>query len=83
MKIRDGFYMPHYEGAGGARYRTEARREGGPWVGQVYLEARTGSSARHKARFTIDDGELVDPTDGDEVCDLILKRSGLKAKKSR
>lgn len=75
MKVRDGFHMKHYELADGTRYRTEARREPGPWVTEVHLESRsTGSSGKRKARHTIEDKELVDATDGDEVCDLTWKR---------
>jgi hypothetical protein len=84
MKIRDGFYMKHYEVAGGARYRTEACNEHGPWTGEIYQESRTTKSqGRRGASHTFEDRELKDPSDGDEVCDLVWKRSGLKAKKSR
>lgn len=78
MKVRDGFHMKHYELADGTRYRVEASRELGPWMGEVYLESRSaGSSGKRKARHAIEDGELVDSTDGEEVCDVIWKRFGL------
>ncbi len=79
VKVRDGFYMKHYEVAGGAVYRVEARRERGPWVAGIHLEPRGGvSGGKRKARLVIEDDELVDPTDGDEVCDLAWKRYGLE-----
>ena len=84
VKVRDGFHMKHYEVADGSRYRSEASRERGAWEGVICRESRSaGSSGKLGARHTIEDAELVDPTDGDEVCDLVWKRSGLKAKKSR
>ena len=79
MKIRDGFHMKHFEAADGTRYRAEAIRQRGSWTAEVYLESRSaGSSGRRKAIHAIEDEELVDPTDGDEVCDLAWKRYALE-----
>ncbi len=85
MKVRDGFYMKHYEVADGTLYRAEASNERGPWVADVYLEPHGGvSSGKRKARLTIEDRELVDRADGDEVCDLAWKRFGRgRKRKSR
>ena len=79
VKVRDGFHMKHFDVANGTRYRAEARRVLGHWMGEVYLESRSaGSSGNRKALHTIEDEELVDSTDGDEVCDLAWQRYGLE-----
>ena len=81
MRVRDGFYMKHFDVADGRRYRAEASRELGSWTAEVYREVRSavGSGAKRQARHTFEDEELVDPTDGDEVCDLAWKRYGLES----
>ena len=80
MKIRDGFHMKHFDAADGTRYRTEAIRERGTWTGEVYRESRSAvrSGGKRQVRHAIGDEELVDSTDGDEVCDLTWKRFGLE-----
>ena len=81
MKVRDGFHMKHFDAADGTRYRAEAIRERGAWTGEVYRESRSAvrSGGKRQARHTIEDEELVDPNNGDEVCDLAWKRFGLEA----
>ena len=68
--------MKYFDAADGTRYRAEATRERGSWEGEVYREPRSaaGSGGKRRAIHTIEDEELVDPTDGDEVCDLVWKR---------
>lgn len=76
MKVRDGFYMKHFDTADGAQYRAEASRQRGWWTGEVFK----GTRRRLLVGYTIEDDELADPTDGDEACDLAWKRFVLDRK---
>ena len=74
MKIRDGFFEKRYDLADGTRYRAEASRQRGWWTGEVFR----GTGRKLLVGYTIEDDELADPTDGNEVCDLVWKRFGLE-----
>ena len=70
MKIRQGFCEKPYLLDNGAHYRVETRRQRGWWCSEVFR----GAGQQIVAGYCIEDHELVDPRDGDEVCDLAWKR---------
>ena len=71
MKLRENFYLQQQTLSAGERYKVEAQHIMGRWAARVYKlpQDRVGGGGRSVWGKVYRDSRLVDPDDGDAVCE--------------